>query len=90
MAAGLPVVTTMNPGYEAYFSPEDVLAIDPDADSLRAALARLASDAALRRRLAERSAEVARRHFDPVRFLDGYEELLRAVHSSRLRPLDKT
>lgn len=90
MAAGLPVVTTLNPGYEAYFSAEDVLAIEPDAGSLRRALGTLAGDPALRRRLAERSAAVAARHFDPVRFLDAYEEVFRAVHSSRRRPVDKT
>jgi D-inositol-3-phosphate glycosyltransferase len=90
MAAGLPVVTTLNPGYEAYFSAQDVLAVEPDASSLRNALGTLAGDEALRRRLAARSAEVARRHFDPDRFVDAYEEQLRVVHSAHPRPVEKT
>jgi D-inositol-3-phosphate glycosyltransferase len=89
MAAGLPVVTTVNPGYEAYFSTEDVLAVEPEAASLRTALRTLAADPGLRQRLAGRSAEVASRQFDPTRFVSAYEELLRVVHSSPPGPVDK-
>jgi D-inositol-3-phosphate glycosyltransferase len=90
MTAGLPVVTTLNPGYEAYFSAEDVLAIEPEPAALRRALQRLAADPELRERLAGRSEDVARRHFDPDRFVEAYEELLHVVHRSARLPVDKS
>jgi D-inositol-3-phosphate glycosyltransferase len=89
MAAGLPVVTTLNPGYDAYFSDEDVLAIEPDPAALRSALWTLAREPGLRARLAERSRAVSRAHFRPERFVDAYEELLQVVHSSGRAPVDK-
>ena len=48
-ATGLPVVTTMQPGYEHYLDRDDVLVIERTPDSLRAALERLAGDPALQR-----------------------------------------
>ena len=64
-ATGLPVVTTMQPGYEHYLDPADVLVIERTPDSLRAALGRLAGDPALQQALSARSLAVARRAFRP-------------------------
>jgi D-inositol-3-phosphate glycosyltransferase len=74
-ATGLPVVTTMQPGYDRYLDPDDVLVIDRDPNSLRAALGRLAGDPELRRALAGRSLAVAQEHFGLERFVTAYEEL---------------
>jgi glycosyltransferase involved in cell wall biosynthesis len=74
-AAGLPVVTTMQPGYERYLDPSDVLVIDREAGSLRAALRRLAGNPELREALAERSLVVAEDHFGLERFVSAYVEL---------------
>jgi glycosyltransferase involved in cell wall biosynthesis len=72
---GLPVVTTSQPGYEHYLSPEDVLYVDRDADAVREALRRLSADHDLRERLGERARSVAERHFGIDRFVAAYEEL---------------
>lgn len=74
-ATGLPVVTTMQPGYEHYLDPDDVLVIDRDPNSLRAALGRLAGDPTLRQTLAARSLAVAHEHFGLERFVSAYQEL---------------
>ena len=72
---GLPVVTTRQPGYEAYLGPDDALFVSRDAQSIREALRRLAADEDLRARLSERSRAVADRHFGVDRFVSAYEEL---------------
>ena len=74
-ATGLPVVTTMQPGYEHFLDPADVLVIERTPDSLRAALERLAGDPALQQSLAARSLAVAREHFGLDRFISAYEDL---------------
>ena len=74
MCAGLPVVTTMLPGYERYFGPDDVVPIESDPDSIRQGLLTVALDEDRRGHLARRSAEIARRHFSLPRFIDAYEE----------------
>ncbi|MGE5177431.1 MAG: glycosyltransferase family 4 protein [Hyphomicrobiales bacterium] len=63
MAAGAPVVATTLPGYRCVVTPgEDGLLVPPrDADALAGALRRLLDDAALRRRIAARGVETARR-----------------------------
>jgi glycosyltransferase involved in cell wall biosynthesis len=75
LAAGLPVVTTSQPGYEHFVSPEDVLFVDRDAQAVRAALLRLAGDESLRARLAQRSRLVAERHFTADAMVEAYERL---------------
>lgn len=82
-AAGLPVVTTMQPGYERYLDPSDVLAIDRDVASLRQALVRLVGDEALMTKLAARSREVAENHFGLERFVSAYEEVYAEAISRR-------
>jgi glycosyltransferase involved in cell wall biosynthesis len=72
---GLPVVTTSQPGYERFLSSDDVLFVDRNPDSVQQALVRLAGDAQLRERLAERSRAAAEHHFGVVSFADAYEEL---------------
>jgi D-inositol-3-phosphate glycosyltransferase len=75
LGSGLPVVTTRQPGYEAYLGPDDALFVSRDARSIREALRRLAADEALCARLSERSRGVAKRHFGVERFAAAYEEL---------------
>ncbi len=75
MTAGLPVVTTMLPGYEHFFGGDDVLVVEPQAASIREGLRRLATDPALRARLSARSRAVAGRHFSEDRFVEAYERL---------------
>jgi len=77
LAAGLPIVTTNQPGYEHYLSGEDALLVEREPRAVRAALQRLAADDALRLRLAEGSRAVAERHFSVERFVTGYEQLYR-------------
>jgi D-inositol-3-phosphate glycosyltransferase len=81
LANGLPVVTTRQPGYEDYLAPDDVLFVDRDAESIRQALTRLATDRDLHARLSARSREAAHRHFGVEGFARAYEELYAAVSS---------
>jgi glycosyltransferase involved in cell wall biosynthesis len=82
MAAGLPVVTTANPGYEAFFGPDDVVHVDPDAGAIREALTRLATDDDDRSRLAARARAVAAAHFSTGAFLEAYEAAYIAARES--------
>jgi D-inositol-3-phosphate glycosyltransferase len=71
--AGIPIVTTAQPGLEAYFADDDALFVEASGESIRAALLRLASDPALCRRLGERASVVGHRHFGASEFVDAYE-----------------
>ena len=82
MALGLPVVTTLGPGYERYFDAGDVLAVDGTAAGVRAALRRLAADRELRERLAARSRAVAAAHFSLDAFVGAYERAYRDLTRS--------
>ena len=75
LAVGLPVVTTMQPGYDHYLSEDDVLIVEREPTAVRAALRRLVDDRDLANRLAERSRAVARRHFGIEPFVDAYEQI---------------
>jgi glycosyltransferase involved in cell wall biosynthesis len=75
LAAGVPVVTTRQPGYEHFLSDEDVLFVERDARRVRETLLRLAADPELRHRLAERGRQVAERHFGVEAFVGAYEAL---------------
>jgi D-inositol-3-phosphate glycosyltransferase len=75
LAGGLPVVTTLQPGYDQYLSPEDVLYVERDPEAVRVALRRLVDSEELRRRLAERGRVVAEQHFGVEPFVAGYEAL---------------
>jgi glycosyltransferase involved in cell wall biosynthesis len=75
LAAGLPVVTTRQPGYEHYLSADDVLYVERDPGAVRGALRRLAADDELRVRLSERSRAAAERHFGMEGFVDAYEQI---------------
>ena len=74
-AAGLPVVTTFQLGYERYLSPEDVLFVEREPAAVRGALRELVESDELRRRLAARSRAVSERHFGRERFVAAYESL---------------
>jgi glycosyltransferase involved in cell wall biosynthesis len=82
MALGLPVVTTLGPGYERYFDAGDVLAVDGTAAGVRTALRRLAADRELRERLAARSRAVAAAHFSLDAFVGAYERAYRDLTRS--------
>ena len=75
LAAGLPVVTTSQPGYEHYLTSDDVLFVERTPQAVRAALLRLLEDPDLRGRLSERAKAVGARHFGLERFVSAYEEL---------------
>jgi D-inositol-3-phosphate glycosyltransferase len=75
LASGLPVVTTSQPGYERFLSPEDVLFVEREAGSVREALTRLIEDDSLGRRLGERSRVVADQYFGVDGFVEAYEHL---------------
>jgi glycosyltransferase involved in cell wall biosynthesis len=83
LAAGLPVVTTRQPGYDHYLTADDVLYVERDPEAVRSALRRLAEGGELRRRLSERSRAAAERHFGVERFIDAYEEVYDEVRVSR-------
>ena len=75
LAAGLPVVTTRQPGYERFLSADDVLYVEREPEAIRAALRRLTDEPELRERLSGRALEVAERHFGIDRFVQAYETL---------------
>lgn len=75
MAAGLPVVTTHQVGYERFLGPDDVLFVERSPEAVRAALLALASDRDLTRALEARSRAVAAEHFGVEAFVDAYEAL---------------
>jgi D-inositol-3-phosphate glycosyltransferase len=75
LRAGLPIVTTRQPGYEQYLGEDDALFVDRDPVSVAAALRRLVEDESLRARLAERSRRVGKANFGADRFVDAYESL---------------
>ncbi len=79
LAAGLPVITTKQPGYDLFLSADDALFVERDPASVSEAIGRLAGDEELRRGLAGRSLAVARQHFGADRMLDAYEALYREV-----------
>ena len=75
LAAGVPVVTTDLPGYDYFFSPDDVLRVARSGPAVRAALLRLAADETLREELSARGSAAYRRHFSAEAFVEGYEGL---------------
>jgi hypothetical protein len=77
------VVTTHPPGYERFLGPDDVLFVERDPLSVRAALGRLAGDGELRDRLAARSRVVAARHFGVDAFVTAYERLYEEARAAR-------
>jgi len=90
MSVGLPVLTTMLPGYERYFGSDDIIPIEPDPASIRQGLLALAHDEERRRHLARRSSEVARRHFSLKRFVDAYEETYERLAAGRPASRDRS
>ncbi len=79
LLAGLPCVVTRVPGYERYLGDDDVLWVEPNPGSIRAALTRLAGDDALRTELAGRARAAGLREFGLEQFVDAYEELYTAL-----------
>ena len=89
LTAGLPVVTTSQPGYERYLTSDDVLIVERTPDAVRAALLRLVEEPQLRERLCKRARAVGERHFGLERFVTAYEDLYGealAGHTSPILP----
>jgi phosphatidylinositol alpha-1,6-mannosyltransferase len=64
MASGLPIITSDDPGYEAYGLDRNLVAMmQPTVSQIRSALERVAADEDLRRRMAEYSLCVATTRF---------------------------
>jgi glycosyltransferase involved in cell wall biosynthesis len=83
LAAGLPVVTTRQAGYERYLEPDDVLYVERDPQAVRAAIARLVESEELRQRLSAQARAAAEREFGVERFVSAYEELYREAIETR-------
>jgi D-inositol-3-phosphate glycosyltransferase len=77
LVSGVPCVVTPGPGYDHYLRDGEVLFVRREADEIRAALRRLATDDSFRSELAARSREAGSREFGVQRFVDEYEELYR-------------
>jgi D-inositol-3-phosphate glycosyltransferase len=75
LAAGLPVVTTEQPGYDKYLASDEVVFVDRTPESVRAALRRLVADDGLRRALSARARAAAQRNFGVDAFVAAYEQL---------------
>ena len=83
LVAGLPVVTTLQPGYEHYVTSDDVLFVERTPDAVRAALLRLVEEPGLREQLSKRASEVGTRQFGLEPFVTAYEELYEEALASR-------
>lgn len=90
LLAGLPCVVAPHPGYDRYLGPGDVLEVDPSPSAIRASLAALRDDPALRGSLAERARAAGERSFGVEAFasayLELYHELLDRRAQDRVRP----
>ena len=65
MASGLPVVLTDGAGYDRYGVDRELIRLIPaEPDALRRAIAEIAGDAELRRRMGAYSRQLAETHFD--------------------------
>lgn len=72
--AGIPIVTTDQPGLSSYFEPGDLVLVDANGESIRKALLALRADPARRAALARRVENVGRIHFDAGAFVTAYEQ----------------
>lgn len=91
MASGLPVVAARDPAYDAYATELEMLQTEPDAVSIRAALAELMANAGERARRGEAARARAVAEFglavSVARHLEVYEEASACLRLSRsLRP----
>jgi glycosyltransferase involved in cell wall biosynthesis len=77
LVSGVPCVVTPGPGYDHYLRDGEALFVSREADEIRAALRRLATDDSFRSKLAARSREAGSREFGLERFVDEHEELYR-------------
>jgi len=75
LVTGLPCVVAAGPGYEHYLREGEAILVERNAEAIRAALKRLASDDGYRRELEARATEAGRREFGVERFCIEYERL---------------
>jgi D-inositol-3-phosphate glycosyltransferase len=85
LVTGLPCVVTRGPGYDHYLRRGEVLFVERDADAIRSALHRVATDEQLRGELAASAQEAGRREFGVEPFVSAYESIYRATRMLRLR-----
>jgi glycosyltransferase involved in cell wall biosynthesis len=83
LVAGLPVITTSQPGYEHHLTSDDVLFVERTPEAVRKALLRLVEEPGLRERLSKRAAAVGTRHFGLEPFVTAYEELYEEAFAMR-------
>lgn len=83
LLAGLPCIVAAHRGYERYLRPGDALEVNPTPSAIRAALARLKNDSALRRTLADRARAAGDRSFGVGPFAEAYLALYRELVSLR-------
>ncbi len=82
LAAGVPVVAFAVDGLVEVVADAGILVPPGDTDALRAAMARLRDDPALRAELGARGRARARARFDLGRMRDAYEALWRGEHAA--------
>ena len=75
LVTGLPCVVVRGAGYDHYLREGEVVITRRDANDIRAALQRLATDDDSRMRLGEKGREAGRREFGVDRFVSAYEQL---------------
>jgi glycosyltransferase involved in cell wall biosynthesis len=76
-------VVTREPGYEQFLEDSDVVFVAPEADAIRGALRRLATDPQHRKELAASAHEAGRRRFGVDAFVDAYESLYASLGGAR-------
>jgi D-inositol-3-phosphate glycosyltransferase len=79
LLAGLPCVVTRVPGFDRYLGADEVWWIEPSAESIRAALRRLATEPETRSALAAKAKAAGRREFGLDRFVEAHLELYSRV-----------
>jgi D-inositol-3-phosphate glycosyltransferase len=87
LVTGIPCVVAAEPGYERYLRDGEAVFVDRDADSIRTALTRLATDDDWRKDVAARGREAGRREFSMSRFCAAYEELYASVSTAQPMPV---
>lgn len=75
LTTGLPVLTTMNDGYDCYLRPGEVVPVERDGESIRCALKNILEDPRHREELARRATAAGKREFGIEGFGTAYEQL---------------
>ena len=79
LASGTPIVATDIYSHRQVLNEEVAVLVEPSAEGLADGIARLARDAALRRRLSQRAKEYYRQRYSYERYLQQVEAILKAA-----------